>query len=87
MYEIILLPIVIWIISGNGMTIYAIIRLMPSKTCNLQLRRKRCTFMYLMSTSIADFVIGAFIAPLGLYQVMGSIKSVFDIVSEKVNQV
>ena len=43
--------------------------------------------MYLMSTSVADFVIGAFIAPLGLYQVMGSIKSVFDIVSEKVNQV
>ena len=67
-YEIVLLPIVIWIISGNGMTIYAIIRLMPSKTCNMSLRRKRCTFMFLMSTALADFVIGAFIAPLGLYQ-------------------
>ena len=39
--------------------------------------------MYLMSTSVADFVIGAFIAPLGLYQVMGSIKTLFDIFPEK----
>ena len=53
-YELILVPIVIWIISGNGMTIYAIMRLMPAKTCHRQQRRKRCTFMYLLSSAVGN---------------------------------
>ena len=29
--EILLIPLVFWIITGNGLTIYAILRLMPVK--------------------------------------------------------
>ena len=89
--EILLIPLVFWIITGNGLTIYAILRLMPvtvwpigliltlfctncqtsltkAKTCNIGQRRKRFTFLYLLSSAIADFLIGALIAPIGLYQ-------------------
>ena len=67
--EVVLIPLVLWIITGNGITIYAILRLRPPKSCNVQQRRKRFTFLYLLSSAIADFLIGALIAPIGLYQV------------------
>ena len=66
--EILLIPLVLWIITGNGLTVYAILRLMPAKTCNVTTRRKRFTFLYLLSSAVADFLIGALIAPMGLYQ-------------------
>lgn len=67
--ELLLIPLVVWIITGNGITIFAILRLRPPKSCNVQQRRKRFTFLYLLSSAVADFLIGALIAPIGLYQV------------------
>ncbi|CAG5102015.1 Oidioi.mRNA.OKI2018_I69.chr1.g103.t1.cds [Oikopleura dioica] len=59
-----------WIIMGNTITILGLIYSRPKHAISFVTseKRKRITFNYLLSNSVADMLIGVFITPIALYQ-------------------
>ena len=56
------------LIEGNLTTIYGLIYFKPHKKSTGSDRRRRITFMYLLSNAVADSLIGCVVTPMALYQ-------------------
>ena len=60
--------IVIWIIMGNILCCYGLIRFRPPPSSRSADQRRRITLQYLLSNVLADLCIGLVVTPLALFQ-------------------